>query len=87
MKITHICVICKFQISIKFYFDDLTLNFIPSGVRGHVFLWAQKLLVDFFGNFYMTFSATWGCASDFLVMLPKFKMAARACRGQLQIFL
>ena len=30
------------------------------------------------------FLATWGCASDFLKMLPKFKMAAR---GQLQIFL
>ena len=25
----------------------------------------------------MTFLATWGCASDFLKMLPKFKMAAR----------
>ena len=32
----------------------------------------------------MTFLATWGCASDFLKMLPKFKMGAR---GQLQIFL
>ena len=32
----------------------------------------------------MTFLATWGCASDFSEMLPKFKMAAR---GQLQIFL
>ena len=31
----------------------------------------------------MTFLASWGCASDFLKMLPKFKMAAR---GQLQIF-
>ena len=29
----------------------------------------------------MTFLATWGCASDFFKMLPKFKMAAR---GQLQ---
>ena len=29
----------------------------------------------------MTFLATWGCASDFLKMLPKFKMATR---GQLQ---
>ena len=29
----------------------------------------------------MTFLATWGCTSDFLKMLPKFKMAAR---GQLQ---
>ena len=29
----------------------------------------------------MTFLATWGCASDILKMLPKFKMAAR---GQLQ---
>ena len=27
--------------------------------------------------FNMTFLATWGCASDFLEMLPKFKMAAR----------
>ena len=32
----------------------------------------------------MTFLATWGCASDFLKMLPKFKMSAR---GQLQNFL
>ena len=32
----------------------------------------------------MIFLATWGCASDFLKMLPKFKMAAR---GQLQNFL
>ena len=29
----------------------------------------------------MTFLATWGCASDFLKILPKFKIAAR---GQLQ---
>ena len=29
----------------------------------------------------MTFLATWGCASDSLKMLPKFKMAAK---GQLQ---
>ena len=29
----------------------------------------------------MTFLATWGCASNFLKMLQKFKMAAR---GQLQ---
>ena len=26
----------------------------------------------------MTFLATWGCASDFFKMLPKFKMAARS---------
>ena len=44
----------------------------------------QKLLVKSFWNFNMTFLATWGCASDFLEMLPKFKMAAR---GQLQISL
>ena len=25
----------------------------------------------------MTFPATWGCASDFLKMLPKFEMSAR----------
>ena len=31
----------------------------------------------------MTFLATWGCVSDFLKMLPKFKMAAR---GQLKKF-
>ena len=46
-----------------------------SGVRRHVFLWAQKL------KNYWSFLATWGCASEFLKMLPKFKMAAR---GQLQ---
>ena len=33
-----------------------------------------------FLNFNITFLATWGCASDFSEMLPKFKMAAR---GQL----
>ena len=54
---------------------------ILSGGRRHVFLWAQKLLGNFFLNFNMTFLTTWGCASDFLRMLPKFKMAAR---GQLQ---
>ena len=32
----------------------------------------------------ITFLATWGCASDFVKMLQKFKMAAR---GQLQNFL
>ena len=32
----------------------------------------------------MTFLSTWGCASDFLRMLPKFKMAAKV---QLQSFL
>ena len=31
----------------------------------------------------ITFLATWGCSSDFLKMLPKFKMAAR---GQLKKF-
>ena len=31
----------------------------------NVFLWAQKLLIIYFGNFNMTFLATWGCASDF----------------------
>ena len=35
----------------------------------------------FFWNFNLTFLATWGCASDFSNMLPKFKIAAR---GQLQ---
>ena len=38
----------------------------------------------FFRNFNITFLATWGCASDFLKMLPKLKMAAR---GELQSFL
>ena len=31
----------------------------------------------------MVFLATWGCASDFLKMLPKFKIAIL---GELQIF-
>ena len=31
----------------------------------------------------MTFLAAWGCANDFLKMLPKLKMAAR---GQLKKF-
>ena len=52
-------------------------------------LWGQKikkLVLSFFLNFYITFLATWGCASDFLKigLLPKFKMAAS---GQLQNFL
>ena len=38
---------------------------------------------QFFSNFNITFLATWGCASGFLKMLPKFKMAAI---GQLLIF-
>ena len=45
----------------------------------------QKIcLVTFFSNFNSTFLATWECASDFLKMLPNFKMAAI---GQLQNFL
>ena len=45
---------------------------------------AQKIcLINFFSNFTITFLALWGCASDFLKSLPKFKMAAK---GQLQIF-
>ena len=44
----------------------------------------QKLRVNFFSNFNMTFLATCGCASIFLKILPKLKMASR---GQLQIFL
>ena len=40
-------------------------------------------LVNFF-NFNITFLATCGCATDFLKMLPKFKMAARS---ELQNFL
>ena len=43
-----------------------------------------QILVNFFSNFNITFLATWGCASDFLKMLRKLKMAAR---DQLQIFL
>ena len=38
----------------------------------------------FFSNFNIIFLAAWGCASDFLKILPKFKTAAR---GQFQIFL
>ena len=33
-------------------------------------------LVNFFLNLNITFLAAWGCASDFLEMLLKFKMAA-----------
>ena len=44
----------------------------------------KKFLVIFFFYFNITFLATWGCANDFLKMLPEFKMAAI---GQLQIFL
>ena len=53
----------------------------------HIFFFGggtQKIcLVNFFSNFNITFLATWGCASDFLKMLPNFKMTAR---GQLQNF-
>ena len=52
------------------------------------FLWGRKnsknLSGHFFSNFNIIFLATWGCASDFLMILPKFKIAAR---GQFQIFL
>ena len=41
----------------------------------------QKLFGQFFLKFQNHVLATWGCASDFLKTLPKFKMAAR---GQLQ---
>ena len=44
---------------------------ILSGVQRHVFLWAQKLKNYWFFNVYMTFPTTWGCANDFLEMLPK----------------
>ena len=40
-------------------------------------------MVNCFWNFNITFLATWGCASNFIKMLPKFKMAPW---GQLQIF-
>ena len=45
---------------------------ILSGVQRHVFLWAQKLKNYWFFNVYMTFPTTWGCANDFLEMLPKW---------------
>ena len=62
---------------------------IQNGRHGttSMFCWAQKLikLVDhLFLIFNITFLATCGCASDFLKMLPKFKMAARS---QLKKFL
>ena len=43
----------------------------------------KKNILSIFFKFYITFLARWGCAIDFLKMLPlpKFKMAAR---GQLQ---
>ena len=55
---------------------------IQNGRHGStsILLWAQKLkklVWSSFLNFNITFLATWGCASDFLKMLPKFKMAAR----------
>ena len=55
------------------------LEFFGGGAK------AQKnCLLIFFSNFKIIFLATWGCAGDFLKMLPKFEMAAR---GQVQIFL
>ena len=44
----------------------------------------KKIVWSIFLNFYITFLATCGYASDYLKMLPKFKIAARS---QLQIFL
>ena len=41
------------------------------------FLVGAKTTGQFVCNFNMTFLATWGYASEFLKMLPKFKMAAR----------
>ena len=41
----------------------------------------SKTTGQFFRNFNMTLLATWGCASEFLKMLLKYKMAAT---GQLQ---
>ena len=50
-----------------FYFSmRMRLHFLSPARRGRGIL--------------VTFLATWGCASDFLKMLPKLKMAAR---GQL----
>ena len=40
----------------------------------------KNCLVNFFSNFNNIFLATWGCASDFLKMLPKFKMAAMGAK-------
>ena len=46
-----------------------------------IFGGAQKLkkiiLINFVFNFNITFLAAWGFASDFLKMLPEFKMATR----------
>ena len=48
------------------------------------FFVGAKTSGNFFGNFNITFLATRGYASDFLKMLPQFKMAARC---QLHFFL
>ena len=62
----------------KFYWNSkwppqINLNFL-GGVKTQ-----KNCLVNFFIYFNITFLATWGCASDFLKMLPNFKMAKKIC--------
>ena len=66
---------------LRFYWNSkwppqINSNFLE-GVKN------QKNCLGNFFNFNITFLAAWGCASDFLKMLPNFKMAAR---GQLNFF-
>ena len=78
------CVGDFFKVLLKFNMaaTDQPVFFFGGGGRKN----AKKLfgqficLVNLFSNFNITYLATWGCASDFLKMLPNFKMAAR---GQL----
>ena len=63
----------------RWFFQSFTE--IQNGRHGSttIFLLAQKLkklVMAIFFNFNITFLATRGCASDFLKILPKFKMTA-----------
>ena len=49
------------------------------------FLVGAKTTGQFFWNFNITFLATWGCASDFLEMLPKFKVNSKKICGRKKI--
>ena len=97
---TILAWLCRFNtagVPNELCFTNLTLVLLSPAHRGREILVASgfcpasRFLVGakttgqfFFKNFNMAFLAAWGCASDFLKMLPKFKMATRI---QLQKYL
>ena len=63
--------VCFYPPSVGYFLGGLvTPGFSPWALN-------EKKYKSIFFNFNMTFLATWGCASDVLKMLPKFKMTAR----------